>query len=111
MTRTEAKRAETKAVKSILRGMGFTSIRVGHSMGGWLDISVDAKKPDDCFCDHVADVVTWYGVGIVPSRLGRCQSCTSTWERAWRDIKHEARVCTGRTGEYDGYIFAQVSLV
>jgi len=99
MTRTEAKRAETKAVKSILRGMGFTSIRVGHSMGGWLDISVDAKKPDTCFCD------------IVPSHLGRCQSCTSTWERAWRDIKHEARVCTGRTGEYDGYIFAQVSLV
>jgi hypothetical protein len=97
MSRASAKRNENKQVKTLLQGLGFSDVKVGHSGHGWLDIATYIATPADCFC---ADV---------PRNMGRCKTCSDAWQASYRQIKTEAKAHTGRTGEYDGYI--QVRLV
>ena len=96
---TDIKRTENKMVKHLLRSLGFTDVRVGHSSSGWLDIQASTTKPTDCFC---ADV---------PRNMGRCTVCSNVWHDAYVQIKTDAKAQTGRTGEYDGYIQVHLSLV
>ena len=98
MNRAAAKRNENKQVKTLLQGLGFSDIKVGHSGHGWLDIETSIATPTDCFC---ADV---------PRNMGRCTTCSDVWQAAYGQIKTEAKAQTGRTGEYDGYIQVKIAL-
>jgi hypothetical protein len=98
MNRAAEKRNENAQVKTLLQGLGFTDIKVGHSGHGWLDIETSIPTPPNCFC---ADV---------PRNMGRCASCSDAWHEAYVQIKTEAKARTGRVGEYDGYIQVRLAL-
>jgi len=100
MNRAAAKRNENKQVKTLLQGLGFSDIKVGHSGHGWLDIEASATKPADCYC--ASELGTQYGF--------LCTPCFNTWQAVYGQIKTEAKAQTGRTGEYDGYIQVKIAL-
>ena len=97
------KRAENLKVKRILNWTNrYKDIRVSHGKGtasGWLDIEASIPTPASCYCDEV------------PRNMGRCQTCSKLWTENYRDIKKLAQDATERTGEYDGYIQVNLTLI
>ena len=92
-------RAETAAVKAALVKAGYPNAKVGHGSGtawGWLHLNVSVLGPKACTCGQ--------------GRVGRCDACQEIWRTHYAKVTGIALAVTGRHGEYDGDINAQIEL-
>ena len=97
----ENHKEETKAVKAALVKAGYQGVKVGHGTGtawGWLRVTVTIQHADPCGCIREPHGTITRGYG-----------CATKWRDTYADLMKLCQEVTGRHGEYNGDINAEIN--